>query len=399
MRLSKPNVNKLEIPAGKSELLVFDDALKGFGVRLRLGGKRTWVVQYRIGDKQRRVSLGTTDVIEPDEARRRAKDVLAKVHLGADPQVEKHTSRAQAVRTLGSVASEYLSGHAERNLKPSTIREVRRSLERQWAPLSEVPVHSLSRAAISGRLEEIAKESGPLSANRARAYLSALLNWAVMRGWAEDNPAQKVGNVVDEVSRDRVLTDDELAAVYRLAGPGNYGAIIRLLILTGQRREEVGGMLWSELDLKQGLWSIGRDRTKNGLPHDVPLSDMAKAIASSQVKAADRDMIFGSRVGPFSGWSKAKATLDARIEAERAKLNQKAKPIPPWRVHDLRRTVVTRMADLGVQPHVIEAVVNHVSGHKAGIAGVYNRSTYATEKRAALSLWAQNVSQILDEGR
>lgn len=392
MRLTKPNVARLVIPAGKSELLVFDDALPGFGVRLRLGGKRTWVCQYRIGGKQRRVSIGTLDVIEADEARKRAKDVLAKVHLGADPQVEKHTNRAKAVRTLAAAAAEYLAGHAERNLRPKTVTELTRSFKQHWAPLAEVPVHSLSRAAISDRLEGISKESGPYAANRSKAYLSALLNWAVMRGWTEDNPAAKLGNVIEETSRDRVLTADELRLVWQASGTGQYGAIVRLLLLTGQRREEVGGMLWSELDFGKGLWSLQPDRTKNRLPHDVPLSAAAADIIASQPRTAGRDHVFGSRTGPFSGWSKAKAALDHRITAARADEGGKVRPAAPWRLHDLRRTAATGMAELGVQPHVLEAVLNHISGHKAGVAGIYNRAAYAAEKRAALALWASQVT-------
>ena len=135
-------------------------------------------------------------------------------------------------------------------------------------------------------------------------------------------------------------------------------------------------------------------RTKNGLPHEVPLSKQAIAVLDNCNRRADRDLLFGMRGGPFSGWSKAKAQLDQRIVNEQRKINPKAKGIPDWRLHDLRRTVATRMGDLGVQPHVIEAVLNHVSGHKAGVAGVYNRSSYVEEKRAALEMWAKHLDAL-----
>jgi integrase len=187
-----------------------------------------------------------------------------------------------------------------------------------------------------------------------------------------------------------------LRSIWQAAANGDYGNIVRLLMLTGQRREEVGGMLWSELDLSGARWRIAPSRTKNGLEHEVPLSDAAVEILKSRTRRDNRDLVFGTGEGPFQGWSNAKAGLDERIlEAIRKDLGPKA-TLKPWRLHDIRRTVATRMADLGVLPHVIEAVLNHISGHKAGVAGVYNRAAYADEKRAALMLWANHVLSLLN---
>jgi integrase len=191
-----------------------------------------------------------------------------------------------------------------------------------------------------------------------------------------------------EASRDRVLALEELSLVWRHAGEGDYSAIVRLLILTGQRREEVAAMTWAEVDLEGATWRIASERTKNARPHEVPLSQPALDILSARARVDGRALVFGSR-GPFSGWSKAKAALDARISASRGQAPTL------WRLHDIRRTVATRLADLGIQPHVIEAVLNHISGHKAGVAGVYNRAAYATEKRAALDLWAGHVTALI----
>ena len=190
-----------------------------------------------------------------------------------------------------------------------------------------------------------------------------------------------------------MLSDEELRLVWSCAGEnGDYGAIIRLLILTGQRREEVGAMRWSELDLDKSLWRIEAERTKNGLPHDVPLSDVALDLLAAHGRREGRDLVFGSREGPFQGWGNAKIALEGRI---RAKLGEKS-GLKPWRLHDLRRTAATRMNELGVLPHVVEAVLNHISGHKAGVAGVYNRASYAAEKRQALDLWAAHVLALAD---
>ncbi|MGI9509639.1 MAG: site-specific integrase, partial [Geminicoccaceae bacterium] len=156
-------------------------------------------------------------------------------------------------------------------------------------------------------------------------------------------------------------------------------------LLTGQRREEVAGMCWKELDLERGLWSLTADRTKNGQAHDVPLSDMALGILKGLRERGGRELIFGEGKGAFSGWSQAKMRLDRRSG------------VSGWRVHDFRRTVVTGMAELGVQPHIIEAAVNHLSGHRAGVAGIYYRATYATEKTNAMNRWAHHVGTVVNK--
>ena len=153
-------------------------------------------------------------------------------------------------------------------------------------------------------------------------------------------------------------------------------------------------MLWSELDLDADapLWTIGKDRTKNGLPHDVPLSSAAVAILRGVLRRDDREFVFGSSNGPFQGWSNAKAALDARMAAAlKAERGDGAK-LSAWRLHDLRRTVATRLGDQGALPHVVEAILNHISGHRAGVAGIYNRAVYAAEKREALVKWAETVA-------
>ena len=191
-----------------------------------------------------------------------------------------------------------------------------------------------------------------------------------------------------------MLNADELPLAWHLAGARRFRAIVRLLILTGQRREEVGGMLWSELDLDADL-RFGRSARiapKTGYQHDVPLSSAAVAILRGILRRDDREFVFGSSNGPFQGWSNAKAALDARMAAAlKAERGDGAK-LSPWRLHDLRRTVATRLGDQGALPHVVEAILNHISGHRAGVAGIYNRAVYAAEKREALVKWAGTVA-------
>src|SRR5277367_721396 len=387
MRLTKANVARLSLPEGKSELLVFDDALAGFGIRIRYGGKRTWIAQYRVGSKQRRLSLGSSETIDADEARKRTKTALSQVHLGTDPQVEKSNARLKASVTIGATVEDYLA-RREGHLKPNSLADVRRYLRVHWAPLHEVAVHSVTRSMVAARLAEIAAANGLYAANRARAALSTFYSWGIGEGLANENPVVGTNKAVVEETRDRVLTAAELRLIWQLAGSNDFGAIVRLLILTGQRREEVGGMLWSELDLDAALWTIGKDRTKNGLQHDVPLSPTAAAILRDIPRQDGRDYVFGSSDGPFQGWSNAKAALDARMGAAlKAERGDGAK-LSPWRLHDIRRTVATRLGDQGVLPHVVEAILNHISGHRAGVAGIYNRAVYAAEKRDALGRWA-----------
>src|SRR5271170_4271221 len=391
MRLTKANVAKLALPVGKSELLVFDDALAGFGIRLRYGGKRTWIAQYRIGSKQRRMSLGSTETLDAEEARKLAKSALSKVNLGTDPQTEKAHGRLKASVTIGATVETYLA-RREGRLRPNFLADVRRYLRVHWAPLHEVAVHSVTRSMVAARLAEIATSNGLYAANRARAALSAFYSWVIGEGLANENPVVGTNKPVDEIFRDRVLNPDELRLAWHLAGAGDFGAIVRLLVLTGQRREEVGGMLWSELDLDAALWTIGKDRTKNGLQHDVSLSPTAVAILRDIPRRDDRDFVFGAGAGPFQGWSNAKAALDERMMAALGGKKGDAAKLKPWRLHDVRRTVATRLGDLGALPHVIEAILNHVSGHRAGVAGIYNRATYSAEKREALNRWALAVS-------
>lgn len=386
MKLTKAVVAKLALPEGKSDHTVYDDDLRGFGLRLRAGGRRTWVAVYRIGARVRRVSIGDASAVAPDTAREMARAILAQADLGRDAQAEKIEERARAAVTLGAVADTYLLRAGTRQ-KPRSLAETGRYLRRSWAALHGLPLHRIERRQVAVRLAELATESGPVAANRARAALSALFSWAMREGLAEHNPVVGTNRPAAESARDRVLSTAELAALWPAAeGPGDFNAIVRLLLLTGQRREEVAAMRWTELDLDRGIWTLPRERTKNRRPHDVPLVAQVTAILAGLPRREGRELVFGEGRGGFSGWSQAKARLDARSG------------VAGWRIHDLRRTCVTGMAEIGIRPHVIEAVVNHVSGHRAGVAGVYNRATYAVEKRAALQAWADHLDALLGRG-
>jgi integrase len=401
MRFTKPRIAGLALATGRAELIAFDDDLPGFGIRIRAGGKRTWIVQYRVGHKQRRLTLGSTAAMELEQARAAAKKTLAKIQLEQDPQADRARRRAQAALTLGSLIDRYLAVKQDR-LRPRSYAETQRQLRRDWKPLHELPVADIQRTDIANRLGILATENGPVAADRARAALSAFYTWAMREGLAPANPVIGTNRPADPVARDRVLTDAELTMIWRACGDNDYGNIIRLLIVTGQRREEIASLSWPEIDLEKTTISLPGDRTKNHRPHEVPLSDQALAILKAVPRRAGRDFLFGARDSAFSGYSKSKAALDNRMHAAGIATEgptEKHQSIPEWRLHDIRRTVATRMADIGIQPHVIEAVLNHVSGHRAGVAGVYNRSLYAAEKRDALVRWGSYVEALTTDGR
>jgi integrase len=392
MKLTKPSIERLALPPGKSEAIFFDDDVPGFGLRLRAGGSRTFIVQYALGGRQRRMTIGAAKILDAPKARQTARNLLAKVRLGHDPAADRAEARVRASdELLGDVVGRFLA-RQERRLRPRSYIDAKRYLEQYWKPLHSLHLARISRATVAARLGKIADGHGPVSADRARAALSSFFAWAIGEGLCDMNPVIGTNKHFDGAkSRDRVLADRELAIIWHALPDSDYGEIVKLLILTGQRREEIGALRRLEVDLEELVITLPPERTKNGRPHEVPLSKPALTILKSHPARVGRDFMFGDgprngndRQGGFQGWSKSKAALD------------KQATIGPWRLHDVRRTVATRMAELGVQPHVIEAVLNHISGHKAGVAGVYNRSSYAAEKRAALELWGKHVQLLID---
>ncbi len=390
MRFTKPNTAGLELPEGKSDYIVFDDVLPGFGIRLRAGGKRTWIVQYRVGRRQSRMTIGSAAVLDLEQARKEARRALAKVGLGTDPQAEKDRARAEATLTMGSLLERYL-GLKEAQLRPSSFRETRRYLLQAWAPLHWLPINSIGRADVAAILTSLSASGAAVAADRARAALSAFFTWAMKEGIAAANPVVATNRPAAPRARERVLNDKEVGEIWRACREDDFGRIVRLLLLTGQRREEVGGMCWAELDLPRAVWSIPGSRTKNGRPHDVPLTAAAMNVVAAVHPRHGRDLLFGDGAGAFSGWSRAKVNLDQRIQKAADPALAQMRTMP-WRLHDIRRTVATGLGDrAGTQPHIVEAVLNHISGSKAGVAGVYNRAAYAAEKRIALDRWGEYV--------
>ena len=382
IKLTQANIAKLSLPEGKRDEIWFDKEMHGFGLRIRSDGKnehRTFVAQYKIGTKHRRITLGNAAKVKLEVAKAEAKRIFGKVAHGKDPAGEKTAARAEASNAIEALIAAYLEAKKGKQ-RPRTYQQTEYRLNRLWKPLHKFTAGTVSRAAVAAQVATIAKESGPIAANRARGALSAMFRWAIGEGLCNDNPVAGTNKQQENEPRERVLSDAEAAVVW-LGCPGNdYGRIVQLLLLTGCRRDEIGSLQWSETDMDAKTITLPAIRTKNSQTHVVPLSDTAMGILQA-IPRRDRTHVFGVGEGGYSGWSKAKMNLD-----KATKLKE------PWTLHDLRRTVRTGLGMLGVAPHVAEAVLNHLP---AKLIRTYDRNTYATEKRAALDTWGNHIRVIV----
>jgi integrase len=394
MKLTLKNIGELRLD-GRTDLIVFDERLPGFGFRLRRShdGKRemrTWILQTKREGRTNRMKLGSAEAgaMSADAAREKARKLLNRIADGEDPQAAKRERAAKNKRTLGALIETYLE---HKQVKPHTLMDLRRYLNLNFKPLHAIPVDRVSRQDIAARLVAIQGESGDIVAAKARAAMSGLFVWSMQMGLVEANPVIGTRKPSEGEPRERVLSDDELCKIWLACNSDDdYSRVIRLLILLGARRQEVGGMAWPELTLDgpQPSWTLPAARSKNGKAHKLPLMPMALAIVRSVPRMATRDLLFGARApSGLSGWARAKAALDQRCGITES-----------WTVHDLRRSTATGMADIGIAPHIIEHILNHRSGHKSGIAGVYNRSPYERETRAALAMWEDHIRTLVDGG-
>jgi integrase len=392
MKLTAKSIAALTLPAGKDDVIHFDDAVPGFGFRLRRGGGgkmlRSWICQYRRAGATRRVLIGNAEVVGAEQARLQAKKILGAVAMGQDPSADRASRRDKDRASLRALIEEFLAAK-ERKLRPRSFVEVKRYLTTGYfKPLHSLPIDQISRRDVSARVVAIARESGAPTAARAKGALSNLFVWAMQMGLCEQNPTIGSAQPEEGKPRERVLAGEELAAIWRACGNDEYGKIIKLLILTGCRRAEIGDLHWSELDDPEqpSSFTIPASRSKNKRPHTLPVMPMIREIITGVPKMATRDQLFGQRSHGFTAWHDGKPALDARSG------------VANWVVHDIRRTVATRMADLGVQPHIVEAVLNHFGGHRAGSAGIYNKSPYANEVRNALATWHDHLRTIIAGG-
>ena len=280
--------------------------------------------------------------------------------------------------------------YQQSRLRPRSYIEVERHLAKHCRPLHGMPLTAIDRRAIAGRLAALAAQSGDVAANRTRASLAAFFTWCMREGLVDANPVAATGTR-PERSRERVLSLDQLKAIWNATGDvSDYSAVVRLLALTGARLSEITALRWSEVQDSEIV--LPPARTKNNRRHVIPLSPTARAILHARPRRPGRDLVFGRKHDrPLRGIFESKRGLNARIK------DTTGEALAHWTSHDLRRSAATHMANLGVLPHVIEAVLGHVSGHKAGVAGIYNRAEYGAEKAAALTLWAEHLMAAVEE--
>jgi len=395
MKLIERNIAKIKRAAArKSDHFEWDDDMPGFGLRVRDGKRASWVLQYQVHGRQHRIKLGDQTIMSADVARSAAKEAAGKVAQSrrtgeAHPILEQkriadELRKAEAKRPgdapFGSRIDEYLAARQGNGngLRERSAIETRRYLEQTFKALHKMPLAEVRRVDVANVLSEI---KSPAVSNRARSTLSAFYAWAIGRGWCDLNPVVGTIKADENGERQRVLTDDEIATIWLNAPYNSYGTILKLLLLTGCRRDEIGGLMWNEVDLNARTITIPGSRTKNKQEHVVPLSDTAMSILAGIAKREGREYVFGRTMGAgFSGWSSAKAEFDALVKLD------------DWVVHDVRRTVRTGIDKLGTLPHICEAVLNHLPPK---LVRTYNRNTYENEKRTALNNWAQHLKVIV----
>jgi integrase len=373
---TKPAAVRKEIP---------DAIMRGLYLIVQPSGVRSWAVRYRHHGKSRKLTIGGYPVFNLAQAREAAGRALRQIAEGRDPGHERQEARAD---TIEAVAAQFIERYSKRHNRVRTVATnealLRRHVLPRWRGRT---VHDIKRRDVIDLVDAVAREH-PIGANRVHSVVSKMFNWALASDIIETSPCVGVKRPSAERARERVLDDDELHRVWCGAASLGFpwGSITQLLLLTGARRDEVAMMRWSEVDLGKRLWTLPSERTKNGKVHTVPLSDAAKAVLASVPRAGG--YVFASPSGGHPSHSHAKTLLDKAVG-----------DIAPWRFHDLRRTVASGLARLGVNLPVIEKILNHTSGSFSGIVGVYQRHDFADEKRKALELWAQHVDSLTNQGR
>ncbi len=369
-------------PEAKEYTLYHKDG-RGLGLRVRHTGEKTFYFYYSTTRGKRvKKKIGSANAMTLENAKSAAQELWNLVSEGEDP---RELAKDGKNLTFGVVFKEYYLSHAK-GFAPKWRRQVERLYERFFEEeLAETPIGILRRVDLMRCLEHAPTSNMKSQAHRA---ISSVLSWCVDMGYIERNPIKQMQLGHRLKSRDRVLSDKEIASIWHatsvLRTP--FPEFVQMLILTGQRRSEVSEMKWAEINFEESLWRLPKGRTKNGYAQEVPLTPTMISVLDSLPK--QQDYVFASPTvegRPIGGFSKPVRKL------------RDAQGIEHWVLHDLRRSLASGMARLGVQPHVIEAVIGHRTGAVSGLAAIYNRHTYEDEKREALMLWDQHIQEILQK--
>ena len=407
MKFTDRSLSKLTLEAGQKDRIVFADDPRQLGVRVTSSSRLVFLVQWTDPTTKRKVRerIGDYGPVTIEDAKARARDLIGRVARGTDPRAERiaaaeadKAARAEDELTLDVLIVSWAKRHLS-NRRERYAEEAQRALRYAFGDHLRRPATRLLRADIVKALDGLAASGKRTTADRTKAYGRACYGWAVSREMLAANPFEGLAAFSDEVSRDRVLTDGEVAEINAVASamPYPWGPFYRIALLTLQRRDEVAGMCWSELSADRSLWTIPGARMKNGKPHDIHLSEPVRAILRAIPRIAKRDLVFTTTgKTPISGFSRAKAGLDAAIVKARTKAAEEAgrddpEPLTPWRLHDFRRTGVSTMAALGIDSIVADKILAHKPAKLKGVAAVYQRHEFAKERRMALEAWAAHV--------
>lgn len=374
-------------------------------------GKQSWAFRYRFQRKNRKLTLGPFPLLDLAAARARAIRAATAVLDGRDPAAEKVAARRASAEAPPSdevehVVKQFISYYCKRHLRPRTAQEVERLLTKEIVPVWQGrSLAQIGRPDVNELLDRIVERGAPAVANSTLSWTHRLCAWSAKQGILATNPCAGIEPPAPTRERDRLLPDSELAAIWKAAEglERPYEALIKLLILTGARRQEIANMRWSELNFEDraegggrpqgGVWVLPKERSKNNHALVLPLPAAAvdilarlRASESTLPRVGPGDFVLTTTGrNPISAFSVTKKQLDARLPTD----------MEPWVIHDLRRAFASGCARLGVGVHVVEAVLNHRSGTIKGIARVYNRYSYEVEKRHALELWARHIATIV----
>lgn len=417
--LARPGKKRLEIP---------DGGCPGLYLIIQTSGQKSWALRFRSPverdrrgqRKAKKLTLGTVAEVNdaPPEigrpltlagARAIATSALADVQRGLDPthsrrivkRAERDEGAATADSDVSAVFEKFMKRYARVHTRESSWRETQRIFDRRIrSSWRDRTIQSIAKRDIIELLDRVMDDGVPILANRVLAVVRRFFNWTVERDLLAVSPCAGIKPPAAESSRDRVLSDVELRALWQVADADGYpfGPMTKTLILTGQRLDEVRCLPWSEINLQQRMWSIPGARTKNGRDHNVPLSNEIVKIFNQIPRVAGIARLVFTTTGetPVSGVSKCKVRFDKQLIEALQKKDAKAKAPDRWTFHDIRRTMYSGLQRLGFPIEVAEAVVNHISGTRKGVAGVYGRHAYAAEKKAALEAWSNLVTEIVN---
>ena len=407
MPVLKLTVQSIQIasPLDGKETIYFDTEVKGFSLKVTPANHKIFFYQYRIGGRagaRRRVTIGKFPAIKPDEARKIANQYAVEVAQKKDPFERIKTESSSKLKDRKNSFGQLFEVYNEQQLSQNRSGEdVKRFFEREFFPsLRNTSVSTISRNDISKIINRILERGTGYAANRALSFTKTFFRWLVSEGYLFGDPTSVMRKPFKgEIQRTRVLSPNELKIIWQQFSTLNCQPIadtLKLLLLLGQRRNEVAKMKWEDLDLENGIWALPRSSTKNKLPHIVPLDGLTLKIIKSQKRQIAEDKKTGKKTpcpfvfsttgrSPVSGWGNIKKSINKGCAKKKVTLDD-------WRIHDLRRTVSTNLGDMGYHDEDIGMLLNHTS---RSITAVYNRSTYLEKKKEMLKAWHKKLAKII----